>query len=209
MDRVARSYEGVPPDVSSDTPAEEVPETEPDAPAPARPSRRGWMVFCPHLVLDAVTDLDPAHLHAHGIVGVILDLDNTLVRWHRDDMTDAVMEWLWTLKAAGIKLCILSNSMLSRRSERIAERLGCPNIRQARKPSRSGFHRALEAMGTSPETTAIVGDQMFTDIVGGNRLGLHTVMVRPIHPKEFPATRYLSRPLERLLLHRFRRSGHL
>ncbi len=171
--------------------------------------RRGLLIFCPHRMVDSVTHITTDDLKARGVEGIILDLDNTLVLWQKEEMTEEVLAWLEALQAEGFKLCILSNSILSKRSERIAARLGCPNVRKARKPSRSGFHRAMAAMGTTPATTAIIGDQMFTDIWGGNRVGLYTIMVKPIHPREFVYTRYVSRPLERLLLHRFHRHGHL
>ena len=173
------------------------------------PERRGLLIFCPHRMVRSVAEVQPQDLKARGIRGVILDLDNTLVPWHKEEMAAEVTAWLQALQAEGFKLCVLSNSILSRRSERIAERLGCPNVRMARKPSRSGFHRALAAMGTTPAATAIVGDQMFTDILGGNRTGVYTIMVQPIHPHEFAYTRYVSRPPERLLLNLFRRRGHL
>lgn len=175
----------------------------------AVPVRRGLLVFCPHRIVDSVLHIAPEELQQRGIEGVILDLDNTLVLWQKEELEEQVTEWLEALKALGLKLCILSNSILSRRSERIAERLGCHNVRQARKPSRSGFHRALQALGTKAANTAIVGDQMFTDIWGGNRSGLYTIMVKPIHPREFVYTRYVSRPPERLLLRYFRNKGFL
>jgi HAD superfamily phosphatase (TIGR01668 family) len=180
------------------------------AAAPAgHPHRRGLLIFCPHRMTDSVTQITTAELQERGIEGIILDLDNTLVLWQKEEMAAEVLDWLSALRTEGFKLCILSNSILSRRSERIAERLECPNVRRARKPSRSGFHRAMQAMETTPATTAIIGDQMFTDIWGGNRTGIYTIMVQPIHPREFIYTRFVSRPLERLLLHRFNRRGHL
>lgn len=175
----------------------------------AHAARRGLRIFCPHKMVDSVTHVDPIELVKRGIKGLILDLDNTLVVWRGNDIAPEVMAWLESVKAAGIKLCILSNSVLSKRSERIAERLGCPNVRKARKPSTSGFHRAMQFMTTTPATTAIVGDQMFTDIWGGNRVGIYTIMVRPIHHSEFVYTRYVSRPPERFLIRLFKRRGHL
>jgi HAD superfamily phosphatase (TIGR01668 family) len=188
---------------AAETPAgADTAETEPQA-------RRGLRIFCPHRIVDAVTDIDLQELWGRGIRGVILDLDNTLVRWRREEMTPEVVAWLQALKATGFQLAILSNAILSKRSERIAERFGGINIRRARKPRRSGFRRAMEAMGTTPATTAIVGDQMFTDIWGGNRVGIYTIMVKPIAPGEFLYTRYVSRPPERLLLRLFQKQGHL
>jgi predicted HAD superfamily phosphohydrolase YqeG len=67
----------------------------------------------------------------------------------------------------------------------------------------------MAAMNTAPAHTAIVGDQMFTDILGGNRSGIYTIMVRPLERREFVYTRFVSRPPERLLLRWFRNRGHL
>ncbi|HZT43019.1 MAG TPA: YqeG family HAD IIIA-type phosphatase [Chthonomonadaceae bacterium] len=195
---------------------DQIPNAEPSEPPTPnahaeaeRPRRHGWLVFCPHRSAECVLDVTAEELKANGIRGVILDLDNTLVLWQKEEMTEEVVAWLESLKAAGLKLCILSNSILSKRSERIAARLDCPNVRMARKPARSGFQRAMDAMGTTPEQTAIIGDQVFTDVWGGNRAGIYTILVQPIHPREFLYTRFVSRPLERLLLRHFRRRGHL
>jgi HAD superfamily phosphatase (TIGR01668 family) len=175
----------------------------------AHPPRRGWLIFCPHRMVESVAQVQPAELTAQGIRGVILDLDNTLVLWHQEEMTAEITAWLEELKAAGLKLCILSNSVLGSRSQRIAERIGCAFVRQAAKPSRQGFRKAMQAMETDPAVTAIVGDQMFTDILGGNRSGIYTIMVKPMHKHEFPYTRYVSRPPEKLLMGWFKRKGHL
>lgn len=202
----AERDEGVQAHIAGNPPdAEGSQHVEPES----HPERPGWLVFCPHHVVESVTDLSPAHLRSHGIRGVILDLDNTLVKWHQEEMADATIAWLEVLKAHGMPLCILSNSVLSKRSERIAVRLGCFFVRQARKPSRQGFLKAMAAMGTHPANTAIVGDQMFTDILGGNRAGIYTVMVRPLQKQEFVYTRYVSRPPEKLLLRWFKKRGHL
>lgn len=175
----------------------------------AHPPRPGWLIFCPHRMVEAVHEVRVEELTTQGIRGVILDLDNTLVRWHQEEIAAEIMLWLEELKAAELKLCILSNSVLSSRSERIAERIGCSFVRQAAKPSRQGFRKAMQAMETVPAATAIVGDQMFTDILGGNRSGIYTIMVAPMHKHEFPYTRFVSRPPEKLLMGWFKRKGHL
>ncbi len=171
--------------------------------------RKGLLLFCPHKLVDSVQQIKVEELLEKGIRGIILDLDNTLVRWRRADLSKEIQNWLSELQRAGIRLCILSNSVLSERPKRLAEQLGISNIRKAHKPARSGFRRALEALGTPPSATAIIGDQMFTDIWGGNRAGIYTIMVRPLHPGEFIYTRLISRPPERFLLRLFRRRGNL
>ncbi len=81
----------------------------------------------------------------------------------------------------------------------LAAALGLPAVTGALKPRRGALRRALSVMGTAPETTALVGDQLFTDILGGNRLGLYTILVRPQSRKEFVLTR-LVRRVERAVL---------
>jgi len=81
----------------------------------------------------------------------------------------------------------------------VAERADVPFIARARKPRRRSFRRAMELMGTKPETTAVIGDQLFTDMLGGNRLGLFTILVTPISKEEFIGTRFM-RFLEKLIL---------
>lgn len=181
----------------------------PQARERGHPVRWGLLQFCPHRLVETVLEIDADELWMRGIRGVILDLDNTLVRWQQEDIAEEVVEWLRMLKERGVRLAILSNSFRSRRSARIAKRLDAVNIDRARKPALAGFRRAMEAMGTEPATTAVVGDQMFTDVWGGNRAGIYTIMVHRIHRREFLYTRFVSRPPERLLLRLFRRRGHL
>ena len=124
----------------------------------SKSKKQGVHIFRPDRMVDAVTEVPPAELKIRGIRGLIVDLDNTLVLWQQEEISDEIMAWLMELQKLEIKLCVLSNSVLSTRSVRIAERLGIANVRQARKPAKSGFIRAMEAMGTTPENTAIVGD---------------------------------------------------
>lgn len=193
----------------TDAPAAQTGAVSPQAVRKGHPPRHGLLIFCPHRLVETVWQISPDEFQQLGIQGIILDLDNTLVRWQQDEMAAEVTTWLQALLAANIKLCILSNSMMGKRSQRIAESLKSAYVLQARKPARQGFEKAMQAMQTVPATTAIVGDQMFTDIWGGNRTGIYTVMVKPIHPHEFPYTRFVSRPPEKLLLEYFKRSGKI
>ncbi|MDE2125468.1 MAG: YqeG family HAD IIIA-type phosphatase [Armatimonadetes bacterium] len=165
--------------------------------------------LCPDELVETVAAITPEHLKRQGIRGVILDMDNTLVRWQRQELAPEALAWLEALKALSIGVCILSNSFFGHRSDRLASRIGCVNIRKAKKPMRGGFNRAMKALGTEPGSTAIVGDQMFTDVLGGNRVGCRTIMVRRIHCREFLYTRIFHRPLEWLFLGYFRRAGAL
>jgi HAD superfamily phosphatase (TIGR01668 family) len=97
-------------------------------------------------------------------------------------------------------MCLVSNN-LSTRVSRFSRALDIPAIAKAAKPRRRSFRQAMEIMGTTAEHTAVIGDQLFTDVLGGNRLHLFTVLVSPLSPLEFWTTR-LVRRAERLVLPR-------
>jgi HAD superfamily phosphatase (TIGR01668 family) len=147
--------------------------------------------------------VDPAALRARGIRGVILDLDNTIVPWGAWDVPSALGPWIAAARAAELRLCIVSNNGGARVAH-VAAALDLPAVTGACKPLRRALRRALGLMGTPAEATALIGDQLFTDVLGGNRLGLHTILVHPQSAREFPLTR-LTRLAERLLAGRGRR----
>ena len=170
--------------------------------------RRGLALLRPARCCATVTDVTLAELRAAGIEAVLLDLDNTLVAWQRSDVPPEVIAWLAELRSGGMGLYLISNTRFGRRLRTLSERLGIPYVRRAWKPRKRGFVEAMQRLGVGPAQTAMVGDQMFTDVLGGNRLGLYTVMVRPIARREFIGTR-VSRLVERLVLAWFARRGEL
>lgn len=154
--------------------------------------------FRPRLVAPTVFDIDLDGLWRRGIRGLILDLDNTLVAWGSDLVSDRLLAWVSEARVRGFRLCLSANAR-ARRVKQMAGRLNVPGIANAGKPRRRAFRRALQIMGTRPGETAVVGDQLFTDILGGNRLGLFTVLVAPLAPRDFVWTRLVRHP-ERLVL---------
>jgi HAD superfamily phosphatase (TIGR01668 family) len=130
-----------------------------------------------------------------------------LVPWNDRELFPDVLEWINKVKNYGLKVCIVSNNH-SERGEDLAKALGVPAIWRAVKPRRGAFRKALEIMGLGASKVAVVGDQVFTDVLGGNRLGMHTILVRPIDRKEFVLTR-MMRHLERVILLVLYRRGYL
>jgi len=160
----------------------------------------------PSLHVDTVYDINFEQLQARGIKGVITDLDNTLVRWDEPDATPKLITWLDHIRDTyGIKVCIVSNNS-NHRVEQFTKPLSLPYIAPARKPSRTPFERALTMLGTEVHETVVIGDQLFTDVLGGNRMGLYTILVLPIGEKEFIGTKVL-RMMERVALAMLRRRG--
>jgi len=165
--------------------------------------------FCPRLVVPAVTALPPAFFHARGLTAALLDLDNTLVLWHGTAVEPAIAAWVEGLAAAGIRCCLASNTHRPRRLAALGASLGLPFELGVAKPRRAGLLRCVARLGAAPEATAMIGDQLFTDIWGGNRCGLYTVLVQPMSAREFIGTRAISRPLEKAVLAALRRRGLL
>lgn len=152
----------------------------------------------PDLYLKSVHDLDTALLAEKGISAIIIDIDNTLVPWDTKEPDEKVSQLVYSLLQKGFKICILSNNS-KKRVEEFNKFLKLPAIYKAVKPSRNAFRRAIKLMDASPDNTAVIGDQLFTDILGGNRMGLYTVLVSPISDKEFLWT-MLVRRIEKLVL---------
>jgi uncharacterized protein len=163
--------------------------------------------FCPALSAGSVTEITPEFLTARGIRALVLDLDNTLVPWHGHEVAPPIRAWIEEIRQAGIRLCIVSNTHRPGRLRELAAHLGVACVPSGGKPRRQGFYRALAAMETTVDETAVVGDQLFTDIWGGNRCGLLTILVEPLSQVEFWGTRLVSRNLERLLLRRLKEGG--
>ncbi len=170
----------------------------------------GWLDLCvPDEVARSVTEIDLDALAARGFEGMILDVDNTLLAHGTLEFGPGREEWAQRA-VERFSVCLLSNSVFGRRVRRLRELLGVPGIsvwNWNRKPFSGGFRRALALTGTAPERTVMIGDQLLSDMLGGNRAGLHTILVTPIHPREFVVTRYVNRWLERMIRERLAARG--
>lgn len=150
-------------------------------------------ILRPDLSLDTVEDLVPHELWRRGIRALLFDLDNTLVGGFEHVPDPTLAQAVGSLRAAGFALMVLSNSP-ARRVDPIASRLGMPAIGNARKPLPQGFSRALTLLGRTPAETAMVGDTLWTDIVGANLIGITSVLIRPLTDQEHLLSRLLRIP---------------
>lgn len=160
--------------------------------------------LAPDLFVDTLMDIPLEELVKRKTRGMIFDLDNTVTEWNNPEIKSEILEWFSSLQNLGITACLLSNNKGPRVME-AADKLGIPYVAKATKPRRRAFRRAMEVLNTLPEETVVVGDQIFTDILGGNRMGLYTILVSPISKREFIGTR-LMRQVERIVLKRFRKT---
>jgi HAD superfamily phosphatase (TIGR01668 family) len=163
--------------------------------------------FCPDYMVKRINDLDPEDLKSIGVKGVLLDLDNTLLPWKSKEMPPETLEWIDRCRTVGLTLCLVSNTRNMDRLRDMADMMGLPAVAPTKmKPSRSGFLRALEILGLKADQAVMIGDQMFTDVWGGNRAGIRTIWVERMAEREFFGTRF-SRMAERLLS-RWIHKGH-
>ena len=158
----------------------------------------------PTFLADSIWCIDLEALVQRGIRGIILDLDNTIVDWNGSWLRPEVVEWVHAARARGLRLCLVSNALRGGRVKRVAEELGICAVLRAGKPLPRAFRRGMQALGTEPSSPCAIGDQVFTDIIGATRLGLTSVLVRPLSPREALHTR-LIRLVERPLRKRWRR----
>lgn len=153
------------------------------------------MFLKPKIKLHAITDITPDMLEKYGITALILDVDNTLSTHHGQKLTDGLENWLDIMRKNGIRLIILSNSK-EKRVKPFAEKINLPYVSLGLKPLPFKFRRALRVIKTSKRNTAIVGDQIFTDTLGGNLFGVTTMLLDPIKPESSARFKF-KRRLER------------
>jgi uncharacterized protein len=156
-------------------------------------------IFTPHYKVKSVWELTPARLREWGLRALLLDVDCTLTRYRQCEPQPEAAIWLDELQAAGIRLCLVSNGM-GGRIEKFADRLGLPFVCKALKPFPWGVRTAMKKIDGTPDETAMVGDQLFADVMAGRLAGIRSILVEPIHPEEEPWWTRIKRFPERILL---------
>ena len=151
----------------------------------------------PDLYLDDIYGITPEMLLERGIRAVLLDIDNTLVTYDDPMPTESVLKWLGALSEAGIKAAFISNNHKDR-VELFNSELKYFATWDSGKPFIKCHKRAMAELGTDRDSTAVIGDQIFTDVLGANRVGLTTILVNPIEAYE-NSFFYLKRALEKTI----------
>lgn len=159
------------------------------------------MLIYPKIYIKRVEEITIEMLQKNKIKALILDIDNTLIDYE-ENMEESVKQWAKDLKGQGTKLIILSNTNKKTKVEKVAKTLEIPYIYFAKKPLKNGFKKAKEQLKENEEHIAVVGDQIFTDIIGGNRCKMFTILVEPIKEKDFWYTAW-KRPIENKIKNNF------
>ena len=155
----------------------------------------------PNLIFETVRDITPELLQKHELRSLLLDVDSTLKRYREVVVPAETVRWIESLKEAGIQLCILSNGR-ARRIRPIAEQIQVPFVAPAMKPTPFGCRTAIKTMNFDPKSTAIVGDQVFADILAGKFSKIFTILITPIHPEEEHWYTRIKRPFEKWFVKR-------
>ena len=114
----------------------------------------------------------------------MLDFDNTIIPYTTDTPTEQMLQWLQTMKASQIQLCIVSNTKRDR-VKMFCEKYGIDFITHAKKPFGKGIGQCLARYAIPKENCALVGDQIYTDTLGANCAGVRSILVKAIDNHTF------------------------
>lgn len=159
------------------------------------------MNIYPDLYLDSVKNISVTLLRKNNIDALILDVDNTLIDYYRN-LIDGAEKWCEELKDEGIKCIIVSNSNKKDKVEDVAKKLDIDYVMFAKKPLKSGFKKALKKLELEPSKVAVVGDQLFTDVLGAKRMNMFSILVKQIADKDIFITK-VKRPIENAIIKKY------
>lgn len=162
------------------------------------------MILYPNAHLNNVREITTNFLQKNKINALILDVDNTLIDYDKN-LPKETIDWAENLKNSNIKLYILSNTNKKEKVKTVAEKLGIEYMYFAKKPLKTGFKKVQEKLKEPAQNIAVVGDQIFTDIIGGNRCKMFTILVEPIAEKDIWIT-MIKRPLENAIKKKYHKN---
>jgi len=152
----------------------------------------------PKYYVDSVLDIDPEWIKAQGKNCVLVDLDNTLLPRDTSTFSPEILAWVKSLYDADLKVCLLSNNW-HERVHTAAEELDMKLVSKAIKPLPPAFFAALRCVGGKRKETIMIGDQLFTDVLGSAILGMPCIMVKPLAAHDLKHT-LLLRNVEKLIM---------
>lgn len=162
------------------------------------------MILYPKKYLNRITDIQVDFLIKNNIKALILDVDNTLIDIDKN-MINGLEKWIDDMKKNDIKFCILSNSNKAEKVKEVAKKLDVPYFYFGMKPFKIGFKKAKKMLNVENRYIGVVGDQIFTDVLGANRCKMYSILVKPIDEKDIWIT-VLKRPLENKIIENYKKS---
>ena len=162
------------------------------------------MLLTPNMQVRKITDITIEMLRENDIKGMILDVDNTLIDLDKVPL-EGIKEWIDNMKNEGIKFCIASNSLKKDKIEKVAKMLDIPYVHFSVKPTKIGLKKAKKILGVeNNENIAEVGDQLFTDVLGTNRMKMFSILTEPLCEEKVKINN-IKRKLEKRVLKSQRR----
>jgi len=162
------------------------------------------MILYPKAHFNNVREITIEFLRENQINALILDVDNTLIDYDKN-LSEETIQWAENLKQEGIKLYILSNSNKKEKVKTVAEKLKLEYEYFGKKPLKTGFRKVQKKLQEKSENIGVVGDQIFTDVLGGNRCKMFSILVEPIAEKDIWIT-LLKRPIENAIKNRYKKT---
>ena len=140
-------------------------------------------LLIPTFFINKITDLSPEFIKSHGVTSLLMDIDDTLT-YHKDPhVPEKILEFINLMKINNIKIILISNNSKDR-AYKFAKKLNLPYISRAFKPAPLGINLALKKLNISKNEAIIIGDQIFTDILGANLLGIKSILVDPFEKNQ-------------------------
>lgn len=162
-------------------------------------------LFMPTCLFKNISFITVPYLQQNGIKALVLDVDNTLTSHNSQQLAPEITQWLQTMKNAGIKLAIASNNT-KKRVTPFASAIELEFVANSAKPLPYGLMKAKKLFGVSKKEMALVGDQVFTDVMGANLYGIKSFMVEPLAP-EIKASIAFKRKLEKPIMNQYHKKG--
>ena len=152
------------------------------------------MILYPNGYFNKISEISLEYLKENNIKGLILDVDNTLIDYYKNISEDTI-NWANEMKQNDIKMCILSNSHKKEKVKEVARKIDVDYTYFGTKPLKRGFKKAKKMLALKNEEIAAIGDQIFTDVIGANRMKMFSILVEPIKEKDILIT-LIKRPIE-------------
>jgi len=162
--------------------------------------------FIPQLQVDSIYQINLQQLKESGIKGIITDLDNTLVGAKEPNTNPQLVEWFKLVESLGFQLVIVSNNSRLRVAA-FSDAVKLPYVYRARKPMSKSFQKALRIMNLQADQSVVIGDQLLTDVLGGNRMGLYTILVTPFSLEDESFFTRINRRIERNICRVMKKRG--
>lgn len=140
-------------------------------------------IFNPYDRFLKISEISTEYLDKEGVCALILDVDNTLTEHNSHNISEEVALWIDEMRQENIKLIIVSNNS-EERVKPFSEKINIPFIAKGKKPLAKGINQAIKTLGVPKEKVMLIGDQVFTDLLGGNFAKVRTILLEPISPEE-------------------------